>query len=408
MTTTPTETETAPINLIYSLDDQSDLNTDILGWSNFSRNKTFSQQVTQGPTFLQQMEQQMEYQLSVSLIQWVFPFLILLGTIGNGLSLTIMCQREMRQTSTCFYLAVLAIADTTVLYISAFKTWLRTVSGFELLHVSQASCKITMFLAYFSTHFSAWIIVAVTVERFLAVWFPLKAGTMCSVSRAKFGTIIIAGLVILINCQVLWTAELKSVPSSSLSETKLMCIPYKDYAEFVCELLAWMNLILYSFLPFVVLLLFNILIIINLLKHRQVLTSTMTKDDQQMRSSHRKLAITLLSVSFAWIVTTMPSTLFLVFKPRPVSVSHAAQQQLVRVICYSLMYVNHAINFGLYCITGNRFRHELNRLLCRKPTSSPRATLTFKNSASGQDSSGYPLMENVYMNAISSEQSNSN
>jgi hypothetical protein len=39
---------------------------------------------------------------------------------------------------------MLAIADTAVLYVSAFKTWLRIISGYELSHINAFSCKLTM------------------------------------------------------------------------------------------------------------------------------------------------------------------------------------------------------------------------------------------------------------------------
>ena len=41
------------------------------------------------------------------------PVLILFGTIGNDLSFYIMRQGSLKKMSTCFYLSILAIADTS-------------------------------------------------------------------------------------------------------------------------------------------------------------------------------------------------------------------------------------------------------------------------------------------------------
>ena len=46
------------------------------------------------------------------------PFLILLGTIGNGLSFYIMRQGSMKKMSTCFYLSILALADISKFYVT--------------------------------------------------------------------------------------------------------------------------------------------------------------------------------------------------------------------------------------------------------------------------------------------------
>ena len=41
------------------------------------------------------------------------PVLIVFGTIGNGLSFYIMRQGALKEMSTCFYLSILALADTS-------------------------------------------------------------------------------------------------------------------------------------------------------------------------------------------------------------------------------------------------------------------------------------------------------
>ena len=41
------------------------------------------------------------------------PVLIVFGTIGNGLSFYIVRQGSLKKMSTCFYLSILALADTS-------------------------------------------------------------------------------------------------------------------------------------------------------------------------------------------------------------------------------------------------------------------------------------------------------
>ena len=43
----------------------------------------------------------------------IMPVLIVFGTIGNGLSFYIMRQGSLKKMSTCFYLSILALADTS-------------------------------------------------------------------------------------------------------------------------------------------------------------------------------------------------------------------------------------------------------------------------------------------------------
>ena len=50
------------------------------------------------------------------------PFLIVFGTIGNGLSFYIMRQGSLKKMSTCFYLSILALTDTSKCNLFALLT----------------------------------------------------------------------------------------------------------------------------------------------------------------------------------------------------------------------------------------------------------------------------------------------
>ena len=41
-----------------------------------------------------------------------FPIIILFGTIGNLLTFVVMGRGSLKRSSTCFYMAILALADT--------------------------------------------------------------------------------------------------------------------------------------------------------------------------------------------------------------------------------------------------------------------------------------------------------
>lgn len=335
--------------------------------------------------------------LAIALLIWLLPVVIIFGTIGNIFSFVLMLQREMRHTSTYFYLAILAVADTVVLFVSAFKTWIRTLSNFELLHISDASCKTLTFLTYFSLHLSAWLIVAVTIERFIVVWFPLKATSICSTRRAKLTTVGIMLTLFLLNIHLFWTAVLISDPDSD----QKTCGMRQDNELLYSDVIPWLHLTVYSFVPFAALLFFNTMIIISLIKHRQVITSQMTKDDRRTRNNNHRTAVTLLCISFVWIITTTPSALYIVLPLKPTTIEEAAKLLLVKVVCFIIMYINHSINFLLYCITGQNFRREFSRLIQRlcRPRKEPKPKLMFKasRSGSGQETS-FPLMDNMYLN----------
>lgn len=107
--------------------------------------------------------------VAYELYRYLFPVILVLGTTGNCLSMLVLRRRAMRRGCSSVYLTSLAAVDTIVLYVSGFKTWIRVQTQFELMHVSDVMCRLVKYSFFSSTHLAAWIVVAVTIERFLIV-----------------------------------------------------------------------------------------------------------------------------------------------------------------------------------------------------------------------------------------------
>lgn len=79
----------------------------------------------------------------------------------------------------------------------------------------------------------------------------------------------------------------------------------------------------------------------------------------------------LLTISFTFLVTTLPLTVVSIAAAFVGRTGGAAADavtesrfELARTIAELLMYANHAINFYLYCATGQKFRHQLIWMVC--------------------------------------------
>ncbi|ESO90968.1 hypothetical protein LOTGIDRAFT_122346, partial [Lottia gigantea] len=119
-----------------------------------------------------------EFRISKLLLLYVPPILIILGTFGNLFSFIILRRRPMLKVSTYFYLASLAIADSLVLYIGLLRMWINELTGIDAQDLTNWLCKLTCVLGYVCSDFSVWLIIAVTVERYIVVCHPFKANQM--------------------------------------------------------------------------------------------------------------------------------------------------------------------------------------------------------------------------------------
>jgi growth hormone secretagogue receptor len=289
-----------------------------------------------------------------------------MGTIGNALTCLVLVRRRMRSNSINLYLLLLACTDTSVLYLSAFKTWLRVVTGFELLHVSDAGCKITIFLFMLMSHLSAWLIVLVTADRFIVVWFPLRAARLCSLRRSRIIGFILLIVLILYNMHLFWTMHLYEVGRG-----------YKQCAPLVTNTFMngpynYIRLVSYTLVPFALVIAMNAGIItcicrssrqpINDTGSRMSLNGQMTMDTQLVQRNKQQVTVMLLIVSFSWLLLTMPYAVFSLINFYFPNNQSRASTFLAKTISFLLMYLNHSCNFFLYCIAGKKFRMEFVRM----------------------------------------------
>lgn len=118
------------------------------------------------------------------------PLLSVTGSIGNIISVFVFFRTRLRKLSSSYYLSALCISDTGFLILN-FLLWLSLLD----IHIYNENyyCQAFTFLSSFCSALSVWFVVAFTIERFIAVMYPLKRQTMCTVKRAKS---VLIGLII--------------------------------------------------------------------------------------------------------------------------------------------------------------------------------------------------------------------
>ena len=333
-------------------------------------------------TFTDTPEQQtrsdhLEFAIAIWIVKYIWPLIVLCGTFGNALSFCVLIRKAMSDTSVYFYLAMLAIADIGVLLLSAFKTWIRVVSGFEMLHVSGISCKLIMYIFLICLHMSAWFVIAVTVDRFIVIWLPLSAyrsgsssflgNYICREShQCKF---VSAGMLItllLYNGHLLWTIDLKGNDSADKLSTTYYCRA-NPANHFMSSIFPVMKLLSYCVIPFFIVLILNAAIITRISKTKPLLSINRPTTIKGKTSSHQsRITGMLLTVSITWLLLTGPFTIWSLVPNNENTSSSEAQSFLIKTVCFTLMYMNHSINFYLYCLTGAKFRRQLKEMLCSK------------------------------------------
>jgi hypothetical protein len=198
--------------------------------------------------------------------KWIVTIIIILflifGLIGNSLSATIMFRRSRRGLSSYFYLALLAIIDICVLYSGCLLFLFEITFNYHPQLQSNFLCRLSFYIQHLFTYISAWLIVAVTFERFMVVRFPFQSILICRMRVAYTIAIIIFCFFSFYTAHCFFTMRLTNVDI----QTDEGYHPNHTVCDLVIypRLLAAIDLCFYSVLPSILILIFNILIILTM------------------------------------------------------------------------------------------------------------------------------------------------
>nr|KAG5693118.1 hypothetical protein BaRGS_014068 [Batillaria attramentaria] len=176
---------------------------------------------------------------------------------------------------------------------------------------------------------------------------------LCNVTRAKRVILGLVAVFVVINLHFLWTAGLQWESSKTGEPHNARCDSSQGHEVLVVVVWPWVDALLYGFGPFLIISVLNIIIIRRL-----------TSD------SNMRLTVMLLTVSFAFLLTTLPMNVSIIgaaFWNRDAdNIPVMVRVKLVSTVAELLMYLNHSVNFFLYCATGQKFRNEVVRMVCGK------------------------------------------
>lgn len=312
------------------------------------------------------------------LLFYVPPVLIVLGTFGNLFSFIILKNRAMLKFSTYFYLMVMAVADTLVLYVGLMPLWLGELTGLDIRDRTDWTCKLTNAVGYTVSDFSVWLIIAVTVERYLVVCHPFQANSVCSSTRAHRVVFSLLAVFACLNLHFCWTVHIVYYVHNG--DRIPQCTALDRHARLVIDVWPWVDVIVYSLLPFVLIVALNGMIIRQVvvargrrcdLRHNCPVVASNNKYQQRRPSQEgsTRLTVMLMTISFAFLLTTLPMSVVNIasaFCRGECSDDERRQSyfRLARTVTELLMYANHSMNFFLYCATGQKFRHQLVWMVC--------------------------------------------
>ena len=299
----------------------------------------------------------------------VLPIILVFGTFGNVMIIVIMNRLRSTVSSISVYFTALAVSDLVFIYTVVMRNLIGYNIMFDYFTISTAVCKIGQFLLYVTGVTSAWILVAMTVQRAASVVWPHRVSVLCTRRKSIFTVMGIVLFTVSIHSHILYGAELIYDDNGTLV---VCCVKRDGYGRFMENVWSWVDLLSFSALPFLCLVASNGLLVKKLTFsiHETNLKLSLGQSDQAKTRTRKvsSVTVTLIAVSTTFILLNLPFSAYILlhaFDVLPGSDDLEAKtlSNFIYAVVNILWYCNSAVNFYLYCLTGSKFRTECLRVI---------------------------------------------
>ncbi|CAF1185345.1 unnamed protein product [Adineta ricciae] len=312
------------------------------------------------------------------LYSWGYLCLFVLGFTGNISSLLTFTRPTLRSVSTGLLFIILASSDTIFLLVSIIDF---LDFGLAIPLVSYVNytilCRVRLFTASMTQICSAWVLVVISLDRWIRTRFPYKSSVICTQKKALLAVAIILILDIGIHAVMLTPLVGTIYPGVAL----LACGPATwDYLYFYYITWTVIQVFINCLVPVIVMLFFLIDMFIRIRAQKRnagqqiEVQSRGRISNPAVRRNNRlqtQLFVMMLSSIAIFLATNLPVAVYRTVFPRQVlniPITEYSSVAKLSAIFQVIWSVNYTINFYIHCLTSTLFRREFRKCfgsLCR-------------------------------------------
>jgi hypothetical protein len=287
--------------------------------------------------------------------------IIIIGCVGNTISFLIFrFDKDMKKMSSMMVLSFLSITDTISLFEWNLDHFIANNFETSIFYESIFSCRLLLFLQYWSIQCSGFLVSLLSIDRYFIIASrpgSFGSGKLFGKPKTAFiESIFIMIFFMILNSHVLmfngWKEENFNLNNTNLNYT-IHCYEYT--IDFDITLYEKFNIMTYCFIPFGLMLTFNLLIMKKLYFKRKNKVTSILPSTIGSLNSRKKLSITLIVISIAYIIMTVPSVIIFGFINPNVKYF-----KIISLLLDDLSFLNNTSVFFICYITNPRFRKIFN------------------------------------------------
>ncbi|KAG8553272.1 hypothetical protein GDO81_003349 [Engystomops pustulosus] len=285
--------------------------------------------------------------------------LFLLGVTGNLITILIFKRYTDMRSTVNMYLSSMAVSD--ILIFLGLPSDLYRIWKYKPYIFGNFVCKFLFYLSETCTYCTILHITTVSVERYVAICFPLKAKIMITKKRVRIIIVFLWIIASITAGPILFLIGVEHRSETQPEETN-EC-KYMDSAaeNGLLYIMTWVST-MYYFIPVVFLLLLYGLICRKLWKNKHGIHGpTAANREKQHKQTVKMLALVVLSFVLCWLPYHIGRILFAQAGPKGEQFYHLSQY--FNLISMVLFYLSASMNPMLYNIMSQKYRLAMSKIL---------------------------------------------
>ncbi|KAL3887975.1 hypothetical protein ACJMK2_000360 [Sinanodonta woodiana] len=319
-------------------------------------------------TYDMEWEEYEELLKFISLTRIIIPVLYglitIFGLLGNILTIAVVLLHKANKGITKYFILNLAIAD--LLYVIVCVPFQAIYAVLHSSPFGDSWCRIHTYLEYVCFFASMYILVLVSVDRYIALVHPIRALMLRTKRNGYIALIALWSLVILGNIPFIFIAKEVNINPEFIEEQQMVCeIHFKD------DTVAPICLFLFSYM-------LPMILLCGLYGHILKVSLTGKSPSGENNGDHirlharKRVTKMVLLVVTVFAVCWMPLQVIMLY-------THISKGQHSTVafasIIYAaqcLAYMNSCINPILYTFYTHTFRNSIKNMICCIKTRFPK------------------------------------
>ncbi|XP_043924030.1 galanin receptor 2b-like [Protopterus annectens] len=277
----------------------------------------------------------------------VFSLIFLLGTVGNGLVLAVLLRNgQMKYNTTNLFILNLSVADLCfIIFCVPFQATIYTLDGWLF---GTFMCKTVHFFIYLTMYASSFTLAAVSMDRYLAIRYPLKSRDLRTSRNAAIAIGIIWAM------SILFAAPYLSYYQVILYNRVPICVPiWEDQRRKIMDV----STFVFGFL---------IPVIILSITYARTIKFLWTSVDpietiSESRKAKRKVTKMIIIVAVLFCICWLPHHVVILcfwFGHFPFNKATYA----IRLVSHCMSYANSCLNPIVYALISKHFRKRFKQV----------------------------------------------